>query len=46
MFMDRSTVGLRLPKLPIMITAFRAIVLGRQPQTFIPAMLEERKVLM
>ena len=44
--MDRSAVGLRLPKLPIVITALWTITPGRQLQTFVPAMSEERTILM
>ena len=40
--MDRPVVGLRFPKLPILIAAFWTIMFGRQLQTFIPAMSEEK----
>jgi hypothetical protein len=43
---NRPAVGLRLPKLPILFTAFQAIVSSRQFQTFIPAMSEERTIPM
>jgi len=44
--MHRSAVGSRLPILPILITAFRAVVEGRQFQAFIPAMSEEMTISM
>ena len=40
--MDRPAVGLRLPILPILIAAFWTVMSGRQLQTFIPAMSEEK----
>ena len=40
--MDRSAVGLRLPKLPILIAAFWIVMFGRQLQIFIPSMSEEK----
>ena len=40
--MDRPVVGLRLPKLPILIAALWTIIPGRQLQTFIPVMSEEK----
>ena len=44
--MDRPAVDLRLPKFPILIAAFWTVVSGRQLQTFILAMSEERTILM
>ena len=44
--MDRLTVGLRLPKLPILFAALWTIIFGRQFQTFVPAMSEERTIPM
>ena len=44
--MDRPAVGLRLPKLPILIAALWTAILGRQLQTFVPAMSEERTIPM
>jgi len=44
--MDRPAVGLRLHKLPILIAAFWTVMSGRQLQTFIPAMSEERTIPM
>jgi hypothetical protein len=43
--MDRLAVDLRLPKLPILIAAFWTVMSGRQFQTFIPAVSEERIIL-
>ena len=40
--MDRPTVGLRLHKLLRLIAAFWTVMSGRQLQTFIPAMSEEK----
>ena len=42
--MDRPAVGLRLPKLPILIAALWTIIPGRQLQTFVPAMSKERTI--
>ena len=44
--MDRPVVGLRLPKLPILFAAFWIVISGRQLQTFVPAMSEERTIPM
>ena len=44
--MDRPAVDLRLPKLLILIAAFWTVMSGRQFQTFIPAMSEERIIPM
>ena len=44
--MDRPAVGLRLPRLPILIAAFWAVMSSRQLQTFIPVMSEERTIPM
>ena len=40
--MDRPAVGLRLPKLLILIAALWIVIPSRQLQTFIPTMPEER----
>ena len=42
--MDRPAVGLRLPKLPILIAAFWIVMSSRQLQTFIPTVSEERTI--
>ena len=42
--MDTLAVGLRLPKLPILFAAFRTVIFGRQFQTFVPAVSEERTI--
>ena len=42
----QTAVGLRLPKLPILLTALWAIISSRQFQTFIPTMFEERTIPM
>ena len=42
--MDRPAVGLRFPKLLILIAAFWTVMSGRQLQTFIPAMSKERTI--
>ena len=42
--MDRPMVDLRLPKLPILIAVFWTVMSGRQFQTFIPAVSEERTI--
>ena len=44
--MDRPAVGLRLPKLPILFAALWIVIFGRQFQTFVPAMSEERIIPM
>jgi len=43
--MDRPAVDLRLPELPILIAAFWTVISGRQFQTFILAVSEERTIL-
>jgi hypothetical protein len=43
--LDKSAVGLRLPILPILITAFKAVTPSGQLQTFVLAMPEERIIL-
>ena len=42
--MDRPAVDLRLPKLPILIASFWTVMSGRQFQTFVPAVSEERTI--
>ena len=44
--MDRPAIGLRLPKLPILIAALWTITPSRQLQTFVPVMSEERIIPM
>ena len=44
--MDRPVVGLRLPKLPILIAALWIVTPSRQLQTFVLAMSEERIIPM
>ena len=44
--MDTSVVGLRLPKLLILIAALWTVTPGRQLQTFVPTMSEERIIPM
>jgi hypothetical protein len=44
--MDRPIVGLRLPKLPILIVALWTVIPGRQLQTFVLAMSKERTIPM
>ena len=44
--MDRPAVGLRLPKLPILLAALRIVILSRQFQTFVPAISKERTIPM
>ena len=44
--MDRPAVGSRLPILPILIAAFWTVMSGRQLQTFVAAVSEERTIPM
>ena len=44
--MDRPAVSLRLPKLPILIAALCSVTPGRQLQTFVSEMSEERTIPM